>query len=712
MATIIKNQDLVNKLWSESDNKIANLVTYIREHMQRTISPQELNTLNHSMINFARNLNKKLSRVKNRKKDFKTKYKLWLEEEFNLDSALGTELAALAEIDEPGIPGPQVLEVEQPDIQVDEPNVEVEQQELHGTPPRSELSIDLAITPPTGARTIRNETPVSRLRRKLFQSTPKYDRLSKATKRRRVADTAKLQESASTTLLLSAASRNCKAKGKLDLAKVLDLLTNDETLAARILENMEVTPQQTYTSEEALALITDGRLSRSQYEKLRAGALAHNSKLYPSYSAVYEGKTLCRPPKDVYQISDRNITVPLEFLLAHTVERLLLLQKDVLIQHFSARLNTELFCSWGFDGSSGHSNYKIKGENIEADSSLFATTLIPLRLICTDTQRIIWENPSPQSVRFCRPLSLKFCKETTQLICDERERVEQSISLLTPDIFDLEGFGEVVVRYNLALTLIDGKVLTALMGAKSASVCPYCKAGPASFNSLENLNSGMFAVEPHAFKHGMGQLHCRIRIMEQCLKVSYKLTVQKFAKRLTQAEKDIISYRKRDIQKKMRDAFGLRVDFVKQGAGTSNDGNTARTAFENYEKFADILELDVDLIKNLYFLLATISLRHKINADRFEVLCNKVFKQYVELYTWYPMSPTLHRLLVHGADIIRQHKLPIGMYGEEAGESRQKFLRRDREDHARKTSLRTTYWMFWIFLWTHLTPYYPQLVLI
>jgi hypothetical protein len=50
------------------------------------------------------------------------------------------------------------------------------------------------------------------------------------------------------------------------------------------------------------------------------------------------------------------------------------------------------------------------------------------------------------------------------------------------------------------------------------------------------------------------------------------------------------------------------------------------------------------------------------------------------------MPVTLHKILIHGEEIIKNSRLPLGMLSEQAGESRNKLYRRYRETHARKTS--------------------------
>lgn len=50
------------------------------------------------------------------------------------------------------------------------------------------------------------------------------------------------------------------------------------------------------------------------------------------------------------------------------------------------------------------------------------------------------------------------------------------------------------------------------------------------------------------------------------------------------------------------------------------------------------------------------------------------------------MPSTVHKILVHGAEVIKSAILPIGQLSEEAMEARNKDLRNYREHHTRKTS--------------------------
>ena len=144
---------------------------------------------------------------------------------------------------------------------------------------------------------------------------------------------------------------------------------------------------------------------------------------------------------------------------------------------------------------------------------------------------------------------------------------------------------------------------------------------------------------------------------------------------------------KKNIQNKFKEELNLLIDIVKQGSGTTNDGNTARKFFEFPNKTAAITGLDQDLIKRFSVILQAITSGEKIDVIKFKDYARKTAEKYVELYDWYYMSSTVHKLLIHGADIIEKNDIvPIGTLSEEASESRNKDFRRFREHHSRKRS--------------------------
>jgi len=91
----------------------------------------------------------------------------------------------------------------------------------------------------------------------------------------------------------------------------------------------------------------------------------------------------------------------------------------------TTELEAILICSWGFDGSSGHSAYKQRYSDMSVsntnDENIFATTLIPLRL-STSSNIILWNNRASQSARFCRPINIQYCTESKDIILNQKQR--------------------------------------------------------------------------------------------------------------------------------------------------------------------------------------------------------------------------------------------------------------------------------------------------
>lgn len=124
----------------------------------------------------------------------------------------------------------------------------------------------------------------------------------------------------------------------------------------------------------------------------------------------------------------------------------------------------------------------------------------------------------------------------------------------------------------------------------------------------------------------------------------------------------------------------------KPGFGNTNSGNTSRRFFSDTELAAEITGVNKTFIEKLKIILEVISSGHKIHPIKFAEYTKQTAKMYVELYGWHPMTPTLHKILVHGATVIKHAILPIGQLSEEAAEARNKHLLSYRQDFARKFS--------------------------
>ena len=123
-------------------------------------------------------------------------------------------------------------------------------------------------------------------------------------------------------------------------------------------------------------------------------------------------------------------------------------------------------------------------------------------------------------------------------------------------------------------------------------------------------------------------LHKWIRCFEMLIHISYRLEIRKW--RVTAGDKATVSARKKMIHDRFKSELGLRVDEPKQGAGNSNDGNTARRAFEHEQTFANICGLDEDLIHRLHMVMVALSCKLPINPDTFGTYCKQTAELLVQ----------------------------------------------------------------------------------
>jgi hypothetical protein len=59
--------------------------------------------------------------------------------------------------------------------------------------------------------------------------------------------------------------------------------------------------------------------------------------------------------------------------------------------------------------------------------------------------------------------------------------------------------------------------------------------------------------------------------------------------------------------------------------------------------------------------LIAINTSQEIDAEKFGEYAFDTAKLLVDNYSWWPMSPTVHKVLIHGQDIIHYGILPVGM---------------------------------------------------
>lgn len=398
---------------------------------------------------------------------------------------------------------------------------------------------------------------------------------------------------------------------------VLRLMYKDHEQATRIRNLLKaeksIVEPKTLIPLQGLTYLLDNNMTAAQYTNTRLISKEYGSNIFPSYNKIAEAKQECRPSVQC-TVNDVSATLPLQALLNHTAHRLLLLQEPVLSRFKEENIvdvKIKLQVKWGSDGSADHSQHNQKYVNVESMANFFATTLVPLRMTTDDDWKlIIWNNATPQSTRWCRPLRLHFAKETEEFTMNEINFVRDEIAALHPFIITIAGV-QVTIVFELYLTMIDGKTLATITNTKSKQSCSVCPATPKEFNNLDNMEI-RFKSKEGSLNYGLSVLHLWIRCFEWLLHLSYRLDVKKWQLRGREL-KAIGKERKMLLQKRFIEKMAIRVDFP-------STGNVCRTAFSNPKLLSEILEVDENLIKNVRTILIALSCQLPLNVERFHAL--------------------------------------------------------------------------------------------
>lgn len=225
-----------------------------------------------------------------------------------------------------------------------------------------------------------------------------------------------------------------RQSGHKDLTPILKEISKSPQCPAKVRKLLDISTLTIIrkTPEEGLAFVLDNCLSKSTYLNMRLESKSCGADIWPIYNDVRKVKEKCRPPKETISIRENVAEVAVQPLLNHTAKRIINMQAAVILQTLRRtdcmEVDTVLTCTWGFDESTGHSAYQQRWQNKEnmSDESLFATTLIPLRL-ATSTGLTLWNNRAPQSSRFCRPIKFEFVKESIDVILRQKQLIEDQI---------------------------------------------------------------------------------------------------------------------------------------------------------------------------------------------------------------------------------------------------------------------------------------------
>ncbi|GBO14644.1 hypothetical protein AVEN_207351-1 [Araneus ventricosus] len=296
----------------------------------------------------------------------------------------------------------------------------------------------------------------------------------------------------------------------------------------------------TLSPEQALVLMVDNGLSTRQYQRIREQAENLNCKLYPPYHKVKESKQLCYPHG--ISVTKTSAEITLQTVVDHTVSRICHIEFVTEKLRLSTNTTFEVIMKWGCDGSE-QTRYKQKfSEESFSDENLFSICVVSRQIHSStdDSKSVIWKNPVPSSIKYCRPIKFIFAKESTDLITAEVEKIKHQIKELEPTkiFFDLE----ISVTPTLIICIVDGKVCNAVSSCSSTQTCYLCRAKPNEMNNLRVISKKEASKEFLTF--GISPLHPWIRLMEYVLHISYWLDIKTWQTRGAE-KKEKVSQKKK-----------------------------------------------------------------------------------------------------------------------------------------------------------------------
>lgn len=516
--------------------------------------------------------------------------------------------------------------------------------------------------------------------------------------------------------LLSAAFHGAHKEYRVDVARAVkqcrEILALPPQKADPLNDSKPVIP---FTANEAVNFIMDSNLTSQVYQGIRLACKTKGAELFPTYRHVGTAKLLTYPK--TIQVNQTGAQIPLQSLLNHTAERILDLSKHIIrrIKPTTGRLKVNLSVKWGYDGSSGSSEWRQRfltdsiRDNTDAD--LFCTALIPLSVKNSDNT--LWVNPTPASIRMCRPLSVQLGKETPELAFEAQAKIENQIRDLQPVIVTVdladsecdEGYGddetvqniegesfakiyeykqirrnfkkkegpiieqEVQVFFHVQHTMIEPIATYGGFGTFSNKDvnCHICCSNPQTVNQFPTP----IIPNPDAHRYVLSSNHAWVTCFETLVTLGSLLPQDSWIGRGDVNAQ--VAQRKLDIQKAFRKELNIIIDKPKAGFSVSTaEAASAKRAFVAEDEFSRLTGIDRELIHRFGVILTVLSCEYEVLTEEFGEYCLGTADYFMTQYRWFQLPTAVHKILYHGNMILGDFIVPIGMMSEAAQISRNK----------------------------------------
>ena len=300
----------------------------------------------------------------------------------------------------------------------------------------------------------------------------------------------------------------------------------------------------------------------------------------------------------------------------------------------------------------------VEQANIAVEESLFLTCLVPLQIWSKEADKVVWTNPKHSPTLYCRPIRFQYIKETKNIVVEESNFFKEFQPIPTR----LDGF---MIYHELEETMVDGKVTNILSELTDATTsCSICGLSSSNLDDLEKVYRVAADLLDIRFKHGLSTLHLWIRSMECFLHIANWLDFKKWQDR--GGNKKLLKLKQKQIQVALRGGLGIIVDVPKSGgSGNSNSCNTPRRFFRGYQKSAEILGGNEELMKTFYITLCIPSSNVEVDSKKLHHYNLETARLYTSLYNWYHMPQAVHKMLAHSHQVVSIKVIPVGYLSEE-----------------------------------------------
>ena len=356
---------------------------------------------------------------------------------------------------------------------------------------------------------------------------------------------------------------------------------------------------------------------------------------------------------------------------------------------------------------------------------LFAFKILWLKDSLDD---IIWKNPSPNSPFATRPVAILALAENRDNIVALMDSTINSESKLLKDNGVQLSSGKVNV--DITRCLFDTKMAGILDGAGGAC-CHLCTALKEELSNIDLIHQGFpinrtiesakeifdelgeeeLLALPHKERFGItakplsdinilsvSPLHGYLRVFGWFMQLVYHLQAgeKKWAPtspKIRQSMNFVRSF--------LWEKINIHIDFPSPQGGTTSTGNVARSCFQRVDDskkdffywiitlipFEYHIPLDI-IYTNLAVVLRIFNCDELVDIPKFSTLCKDTYQLIIETFPWASITPTLHKVLAHSAQLVDQFNGGRGMksFSEEGLEACHKHIRRYREQLARKIS--------------------------